>query len=149
VGVTVTQGWVAALTDFGGVGLEEPVFRLIKQALPLTPATTKAELDAVECDFPGYAAVTLGEFATGWTAPEGQADGGARTISLENAVFTRNAGGDAQTIFGWYLVPEGTGPVLAFGLFAVPIPTAGAGDGVIVIPMVSWPNQGDPVYQST
>lgn len=77
----------------GGDGL---VIRLYQNALVLGPTNVLADLN--ECDFEGYAAEDPAGFGSLVTAGNGRAE--AVTPLKE---WTKGAGPNAQTVYGWYV----------------------------------------------
>ena len=99
---------------------------LFKPSAPvLSAAVTKAQLEAHECDFTGYAPITVGEFTPPLLNPLGGASIQTGTVQFASAP-PYTVGNMAR---GFYVVTNG-GDLWACGDFPQPVAFGGAGDGV-------------------
>ena len=91
----------------------------------LSPTTTKAELEAAEADYTGYATQTV----TAWMAPLLNPLGGASIDSGLKQFAIASPYTVSNVIQGWWL-EDSTGDVVCAGDFASTKPLVGAGDGI-------------------
>lgn len=132
---------------YAAVSLDEPTLHLAKQAFLPSLEISASDLGAIEADFPGYAPQTLGEFPAGWSAIQWATElSSARTVSTTSATFSRGAGGDPQTIYGWWLASAGDGSVVACGLFPTPLAVDVEDDSLALLPVVSLPIASEIPY---
>jgi hypothetical protein len=96
-----------------------------------TPADTDTEVDYVEADFIGYAEELL--VAGTWSINAGPpADG-----DYGDVTFTSTAGGQSQTVYGYYVVRRSDGFLMWAEIFSDNDPTApytivNVGDDIVV-----------------
>lgn len=115
--------WLAAIVQ---TALAASVMSLFQVGtVTLTATTVKADLEAAEADYTGYAAQTI----TTWFDPLLNPLGGASIESglLQFAIATPYT--VPNTIQGWW-VEDSTGALVCAGDFTVPKPLVGAGDGI-------------------
>jgi hypothetical protein len=103
------------------------VIKLFKSALTLTPSTTKAQLDAVEANFDGYAPQTV----TAWLAPYLDPAGGA---SIQSGTKQFDYGPAASppvtnNVFGFW-IEDAAGDLIVAGTFTAPVSMAQVGDSI-------------------
>lgn len=114
---TVTLGF----TNPGGLlRTQGSTFKLFKSAFTPTPATTKADLDAIESSFDGYVEQTL-------AMTQGYVDGISVPYAQSQLLsFIKAAGVNTEDVYGWW-IDDGTN-VIAVGVFniVVPMSTTGA-----------------------
>lgn len=109
--------------------------RLFTSGFTPTPATTQAELVAVECDFDDYAAATITAWLTPITSPFGGAQITAPTVEFVCAalqVVGNNVGG--------YWIEKAAGAVVLIRQFDDPVPMMNANDGLTITPTIVFPN---------
>jgi len=103
--------------------------RLFKDTLSITPALTEAELVAAECDYDGYAAITVTAFLNPYLDPAG----GATTQSGSHVFYYGPAASPPVTnnVLGFWCETAGGVPILVVG-FDNPVPMTAVGDAVPV-----------------
>lgn len=99
--------------------------KLFSNNITFTKDTLLADL--VECAFTGYAAVDVTSFLA--TLLD---DDGIPYVVSPTLRFASTGSTVVETAYGWYIVEQGTPPVLlkCGGNFAVPVPFSEAGQGV-------------------
>jgi hypothetical protein len=104
--------------------------KLYKSNTTLGETTTSASL--AECDFSGYAAVTL--TGTSWTVTTGA----PTSATYAEQIFTANAGSQNQNVYGWYLVQSTSGTLVAAETFTGgPFLVNNSGDQIKVTPTIT------------
>jgi hypothetical protein len=96
----------------------------------ITPADSDTAASYTECNFPGYAAITLP--GASWSTPSGG------TTTFAERTFTRNVTGTPQNVYGYYVVQLTSGVLMwserdASGPFAM----TNNGDTVRVTPTMT------------
>lgn len=94
-------------------------------AIVLTAATTKADLEGAEADYTGYATQTI----TAWLDPLLNPAGGASIESGLKQFAITTPYTVSNVIQGWW-VETATGDLVCAGDFSVPKALVGAGDGI-------------------
>jgi hypothetical protein len=95
--------------------------------ITLSAGTTKAELDAAECDFTGYAAKTVTAMTDPLLFP-----GGGASISTGTVQFAAGAPPITANLVGGGWLETAAGEVLMAWQYETPRGVAGVGDGVPV-----------------
>jgi hypothetical protein len=96
-----------------------------------TPAEGDVAADYTECDFAGYASVTL--TGANWTVTEGAPS----SASYAQQVFT-NTGAVAQSVYGYYLVRASTGRIAYAERFTgAPFVVQNVGDEIKITPTIT------------
>lgn len=96
-----------------------------------TPAEGDVAADYTECDFDGYAPVTL--TGANWAVTEGAPS----SASYAQQVFT-NAGTVAQSVYGYYLVRASTGRIAYAERFTgAPFVVQNTGDEIKITPTIT------------
>lgn len=123
------------LSDQGRVALMDAT-RTYRRSLILrlwqndfTPAPDSDSGDFQECDFPGYAPVTLTSWTTAFLNPAGLGQSTGPVV-----LFTRSAGGTPQPAYGAYVTDQAGNWVWANVRAGGPFTFAGLGDQLAVLP---------------
>ena len=125
--------FIAALLQ---TALAASKIKLFKSGLTLTPATTQAELEAVECDFTGY---TAGGIAiTAWNDPILAPEGGY-SIQSPISQWIVGATPTGNLVGGWWVEETGGGLIVA-DQFGTPMPMEVTGQGLPVSVRLVLPN---------
>ena len=96
-----------------------------------TPAEGDVAADYTECDFAGYASVTL--TGANWTVTEGAPSSAA----YAQQVFT-NTGAVAQSVYGYFLVRASSGRIAYAERFTgAPFVVQNAGDEIKITPTIT------------
>ena len=105
---------------------------LFKSSLVPTQFTTKAALEAAECDFDGY---TPGGYTlTAWTGPLNNPGGGAVITSpIVNAAYGPAGDPPVTNECGGWFIEDATGNVRLVGIFNPPRPMVQVGDGIVLV----------------
>jgi hypothetical protein len=106
-----------------GGPLETCKVKLIKQTIALTPETAVADLDAIEADFVGYAAVAI-TWGTSYFDAEDQG-----RVQSQNIVWVMTDATKPQQIFGYYVTSSDGATLYYSALFDAPVNLATAGQG--------------------
>lgn len=115
--------WLAAIVQ---TALAASVLSLFQVGVvTLSATTTKAELEAAEADYTGYATETIATWFDPLLNPLGGAsiESGLKQFSIDAPYTVDNV------IQGWW-VEDSTGDLVCAGDFATPKPLVGAGDGI-------------------
>jgi len=108
---------------------------LLMATLAPTPDTPLASFTAHEATFTGYAATTVGALGAAYIDPitgDYLADGVALSWTMTDTV-------SPNTIYGAFIADSGATKVLAYEMFATPIPLSLAGQGLSYVPVVHQP----------
>jgi len=98
----------------------------------VTPSETDTEATYTEATFTGYSAVTL--TASSWTVTEGA----PTQASYPQVTFTSTAGGQNQSIYGYYLVQVTSGKLVWAERFTDgPYTIVNNGDSIKVTPVIA------------
>jgi len=98
----------------------------------VTPSETDTEATYTEATFTGYSAVTL--TASSWTVTEGA----PTQASYPEVTFTSTAGGQNQSIYGYYLVQVTSGKLVWAERFTDgPYTIVNNGDSIKVTPVIA------------
>lgn len=100
--------------------------KLFKSGLVLSTTTTVAQLAAVECDFDGYAAITI----AAWLAPLLDPDGGASIESGVQQFAWVHVTDDIGNLVGGWWIELAAGTMVACGAFDSPISLGALGQGI-------------------
>jgi hypothetical protein len=101
------------------------VLSLFKETFNIQPTTTKAELEAIECDFTGYAVETI----AAWLGPM-LAEGSGAQIWSGSVLFESAPPYTTQnTVYGWWLETAGGIAIMA-GTFPNPISMGSVGQAL-------------------
>lgn len=95
--VVVNEGAVKMLDDLIAAELDTCYLRLFKSTRTPSHTDVLADYTAIECTFPGYAAIQL----TSWLAAAIVA--GKAYTEASNQTFTRTSGGSGDTVYGYFL----------------------------------------------
>lgn len=114
--------------------LANSVLHLYKQGLNPTISTPLADFTANECDFDGYAAITI----VAWADPI-VAGNGYVLLAPEEIFRWAHVADDVQnSVGGWYLVLAG-GTLYAYGVFDPARSAAGADQAIVVAAADQFP----------
>lgn len=125
---------VALLDTIAVAELDNAELRLFKSDFTPAPQMDLATLDAIEADYTGYAAVVVDHVGNAWDN-----DGLEGVMSFQAGHFQPSGGATANTIYGWYLVGQGTGlqdQLLAVELLPMPVEMNDVADAIDIIPTV-------------
>lgn len=124
----------AILTELVDTGnfYDGAIMKLIKANISLQGSTTLAALDAIECDFSGYAASST----IVWGTPFFQPSGVPVVVGDAKLFTTADPAPDLNSVYGWYLTNAGGTALLAARLFDSPVILSGPGQGFEVIPSI-------------
>lgn len=99
----------------------------------ITPSASTVAADVVssnECSFTGYARVT-----PTWGTPAMDTPGGVATMTASGCTFTRSSTGTTENAYGWFLLDNTSGKLLAAERFSdAPKAFTNAGDSRSVTP---------------
>jgi len=110
------------------------VLHLFKAPFAPTPTTTKAEFEAQECDYDGYAPLTI---AT-WSAPVLAGTGYMTYAPTQTFPWTLDTDAVGNQVGGHWLETAG-GVLLDYSIYDPSIPCQGPGQAVIKTPIEVYP----------
>jgi hypothetical protein len=110
------------------------VMHLFKAGWVPTPSSTKADFDAHECDFDGYAPNTI----TAWAAPVLAGQAWATYAPTQTFRWVHDTDDVGNQVGGHYLVTAG-GELIDYSIYDPTIPMQGPGQAVIKTPIEVTP----------
>lgn len=118
-------------------GMAASVVKLFKDALTVSPSLTKAILDAAECDYDGYAPITVANFLPPYIDPAGGASIQSGTQQFDyGPVGTPPV---TNNVYGFWIETAAGIPILA-GLFDAPVAMNQVGDSVPMSVVLNYGN---------
>lgn len=112
------------------------VIGLFKSNITPADGDTNATYIAAEADFPGYARQNLANWINAVS------DGGGRALTVPDLItFTRNAGGAAQSVYGYFVMDAGPDLLWAERDPNAPHAMDLAGDEYVILPVLTLRSQ--------
>lgn len=107
------------------------VMHLFKAGFVPSPTSVKADFDANECDFTGYAAATIET----WAAPVLAGQGYMTYAPVQTFTFNNVSPFEGNVVGGHYLV-DSTGALRSYTTYDPTIPVQGDGQAVVKQPVM-------------
>lgn len=130
--LSITGAFVEA--DAAKTRMANAVCKLFKQGFVPSPTSTKADFEANECDFDGYASKTI---AT-WSTPV-LAGTGYMTYAPTQTFAWSHVADDVGNAVGGYWLQTAGGDLISYTAFDPARPAQGPGQAVIVTPVLVFP----------
>lgn len=118
----------------GKTNLANSVLSLFKAGFVPTPQSVKADFEAAECDFDGYATKTI----VAWSDPVLAGDGYAIYAPTQTFAWALNVDAVGNQVGGWWL-ELAAGTLYEYGTFDPQRPCQGPDQAIVLAPTDVYP----------